>query len=43
MKRIAAPVIGGLLSSLILVLVLYPVIYMIWRGREFRDTPAGGD
>jgi Cu(I)/Ag(I) efflux system membrane protein CusA/SilA len=37
MKRIAAPVIGGLLSSLILVLVLYPVIYMIWRGREFRD------
>ena len=43
MKRIAAPVIGGLLSSLILVLVLYPVIYMIWRGREFRDPPAGGD
>ncbi len=36
MKRIAAPVIGGLITSLILVLVLYPVIYMIWRGREFR-------
>jgi len=40
MKRIAAPVIGGLITSLILVLVLYPVIYMIWRGREFRD-PRG--
>jgi len=43
MKRIAAPVIGGLLTSLILVLVLYPVIYMIWRGREFRGPSAGGD
>ena len=40
MKRIAAPVIGGLITSLILVLVLYPVIYMIWRGRESRD-PRG--
>ena len=43
MKRIAAPVIGGLLTSLILVLVLYPVIYMIWRGREFHGPSAGGD
>ena len=36
MQRIAAPVIGGLLTSLILVLVIFPVLYMIWRGREFR-------
>jgi Cu(I)/Ag(I) efflux system membrane protein CusA/SilA len=34
MQRIAAPVIGGLLSSLLLVLILFPVIYMMWRGRE---------
>ena len=41
MKRIAAPVIGGLLTSLLLVLVIFPVIYMIWRGREFRGQNLG--
>jgi len=39
MKRIAAPVIGGLLTSLILVLVLYPVIYMI-GGAEFSEKTS---
>jgi Cu(I)/Ag(I) efflux system membrane protein CusA/SilA len=38
MQRISAPVIGGLLTSLILVLVIFPVIYMVWRGREFEKT-----
>ena len=37
MKRIAAPMIGGVVTSTILELIIYPVIYMIWRGREFRD------
>jgi Cu(I)/Ag(I) efflux system membrane protein CusA/SilA len=37
MKRIAAPMIGGVVTSTLLELVIYPVIYMIWRGREFRD------
>jgi Cu(I)/Ag(I) efflux system membrane protein CusA/SilA len=36
MQRIAAPVVGGLFTSLILVLILFPVIYMMWREREFR-------
>jgi copper/silver efflux system protein len=36
MKRIAAPMVGGVVTSLILELVLYPTIYMIWKGREFR-------
>ena len=36
MKRIAAPMIGGILTSFILELVIYPVIFEIWRGREFR-------
>ncbi len=36
MKRIAAPMIGGIVTSFILELVIYPVIYEIWRGREFR-------
>jgi len=40
MKRIAAPMIGGVVTSTILELVIYPVIYMIWKGREFRKRPA---
>ena len=35
MQRIAAPVIGGLLTSLVLVLIIFPVLYMVWREREF--------
>jgi Cu(I)/Ag(I) efflux system membrane protein CusA/SilA len=38
LQRIAAPVVGGLLTSLILVLILFPAIYMIWRGKELRKT-----
>jgi Cu(I)/Ag(I) efflux system membrane protein CusA/SilA len=34
MQRIAAPVIGGLLTSLVLVLIIFPVLYMVWRGKE---------
>ncbi|MGD0232082.1 MAG: CusA/CzcA family heavy metal efflux RND transporter [Syntrophorhabdales bacterium] len=36
MKRIAAPMVGGVVTSTILELVIYPAIYMLWRGREFR-------
>lgn len=32
MKRIAAPMIGGMVSSTILTLVVIPVLYMLWRG-----------
>jgi len=31
MKRIAAPMIGGVITSGILELLLYPVIYVLWR------------
>jgi Cu(I)/Ag(I) efflux system membrane protein CusA/SilA len=31
MKRITAPLIGGLLTSFLLELLVYPVIYEIWR------------
>ena len=31
MKRIAAPMIGGIFTSFILELVVYPAIYEIWR------------
>jgi Cu(I)/Ag(I) efflux system membrane protein CusA/SilA len=33
MKRIAAPMVGGVISSTILELIIYPAIYMIWRNR----------
>ncbi|MFZ3255451.1 MAG: efflux RND transporter permease subunit, partial [Syntrophales bacterium] len=36
MKRIAAPMIGGVITSAILELLIYPAIYMIWRERELR-------
>jgi Cu(I)/Ag(I) efflux system membrane protein CusA/SilA len=36
MKRIAAPMIGGVITSEILELTIYPAIYMLWKGREFR-------
>jgi Cu(I)/Ag(I) efflux system membrane protein CusA/SilA len=33
MKRIAAPMIGGVITSGILELLIYPVLYMLWRRR----------
>jgi hypothetical protein len=37
MKRIAAPMIGGIVTSGILELLIYPVIYVMWRKRELPD------
>ena len=31
MKRIAAPLIGGIFTSFLLELIVYPVIYEIWK------------
>jgi Cu/Ag efflux pump CusA len=31
MKRIAAPMIGGIFTSFVLELVVYPAIYEIWK------------
>ncbi len=38
MKRIAAPMIGGVITSAILELLIYPVIFVIWKKRHL--TPA---
>jgi Cu(I)/Ag(I) efflux system membrane protein CusA/SilA len=41
MKRIAAPMIGGILTSFILELVVYPAIYEVWKCRGLpRAVPA---
>ncbi|MEW6247955.1 MAG: CusA/CzcA family heavy metal efflux RND transporter [Nitrospirota bacterium] len=34
MKRIAAPMIGGMISSTILTLLVIPALYALWRGRQ---------
>src|SRR6266403_1496610 len=34
MKRIATPMIGGVVTSTLLELLIYPVIYLLWRKRE---------
>lgn len=34
MKRIAAPMVGGITTSLVLELLVYPVIFTIWKERE---------
>jgi copper/silver efflux system protein len=38
MKRIAAPMIGGLVTSFILELLVYPAIYKLWKRRELAPT-----
>jgi len=36
MKRIAAPMIGGICTSFLLELLVYPAIYAAWRGWQLR-------
>jgi Cu(I)/Ag(I) efflux system membrane protein CusA/SilA len=38
MKRIAAPMIGGMVTSTILTLAVIPAIYALWRGWEMRRS-----
>ncbi|NOY61103.1 MAG: hypothetical protein GXO75_19500, partial [Calditrichaeota bacterium] len=33
MKRIAAPMVGGLITSTFLTLIVIPAIYYLWKGR----------
>ena len=46
MKRIAAPMVGGIVTSFLLELLVYPAIYAFWREREVMPEPdsefAGG-
>ena len=40
MKRIAAPMVGGLVTSFGLELLVYPAIYFLWKGRRLAEGPA---
>jgi Cu(I)/Ag(I) efflux system membrane protein CusA/SilA len=37
MKRIAAPMVGGLVTSFLLELTVYPAIFAVWRGRGLKE------
>jgi Cu(I)/Ag(I) efflux system membrane protein CusA/SilA len=39
MKRIAAPMVGGLATSFILELLVYPAIYYLWKRKEVVEGP----
>ncbi len=36
MKRVAAPMLGGVASALIMALIVFPAIYAVWRGRDLE-------
>ncbi len=37
MKRIAAPMVGGMISATLLTLVVVPALYVLWRGRSLQE------
>jgi len=44
MQRIAAPMVGGLVSSFFLELTVYPAIFAIWKSRKLdHTTPRIGE
>ena len=42
MKRIAAPMVGGLFTSFLMELLVYPAIYLLWKRREQKMTGTVG-
>lgn len=38
MKRIATPMIGGVVTSTLMELIVYPAIYYIWRSHSVKNT-----
>jgi Cu(I)/Ag(I) efflux system membrane protein CusA/SilA len=40
MKRVAAPMVGGMVSATVLTLLVVPALYAVWREWQLRDTWA---
>ena len=40
MRRIAAPMVGGIVTSFLAELVVFPAIYFLWRGRGLGRSKA---
>jgi len=43
MKRIAAPMVGGVVTSVILELLVYPAIYFLWKSRALKKEAESAD
>jgi Cu(I)/Ag(I) efflux system membrane protein CusA/SilA len=45
MKRIAAPMVGGVITSGLMELMVFPIIYFMWRGLKLDKSrvPTGGE
>ena len=41
MKRVAAPMVGGLATSFLLELHVYPPLYLLWTSRALPAGPDG--
>jgi Cu(I)/Ag(I) efflux system membrane protein CusA/SilA len=39
MRRIAAPMVGGMVSATILTLAVIPALYLLWQERRFKESP----
>jgi len=42
MKRVAAPMVGGLFTSFALELLVYPAIYLLWKKRDLPPAAVAG-
>ena len=40
MKRIAAPMVGGVVTSVLMELAVYPVLFLLWKSRGVKEVPA---
>ncbi len=40
MRRIALPMVGGMVTTTILTLIIVPVIYLLWESRTFLETDS---
>ncbi|MGD8930009.1 MAG: efflux RND transporter permease subunit, partial [Lysobacterales bacterium] len=38
MRRIAAPMVGGMVSATLLTLALIPAVFLVWQMRSLRDS-----
>lgn len=36
MKRIVAPMVGGLITAFILQMIIYPAIFLLWKRKELN-------
>jgi Cu(I)/Ag(I) efflux system membrane protein CusA/SilA len=43
MRRIAAPMVGGMVSVTVLTLALIPAIFLLWQRRCLANEARGGD